>query len=168
MTWTESNTRFLPESVAENHPDMIVGENEIVMNLTAQSLKDDFLGRVCLTGVGERALLNQRLARLTPTGLDVRFAFLIFRSPIFRRFVSSLNTGSLIQHMFTKQLADFSVPVPPREEQIEITNFAEDVLSSVRRLRHCVEQQVNTAPLLRTSLLGAAFSGELTRESISV
>ena len=45
VVWTTNNTRFLEESWAEKYPGFLVGELEIVMNLTAQSLKDAFLGR---------------------------------------------------------------------------------------------------------------------------
>jgi len=38
------------------------------MNLTAQSLKDEFLGRGCLKSDGEPAPLNQRTARFHNLG----------------------------------------------------------------------------------------------------
>lgn len=66
VAWNAENTRFLPSKWETAAPDLIVGPSELVMNLTAQSLKDEFLGRICMTGAGDRALLNQRLARLTP------------------------------------------------------------------------------------------------------
>ena len=37
---------------------LVVGGGKLVMNLTAQSLKDGFLGRVCVTGDGGQCLLN--------------------------------------------------------------------------------------------------------------
>lgn len=120
VEWTHENTRWLPETWVERTPDLLVGAGEIVMNLTAQSLKDEFLGRACMTGPGERCLLNQRLARLTPTLLDRRYVYWVFRSPRFRSFVRTLNKGSLIQHMFTSQLALFEMPIPPLEEQRRI------------------------------------------------
>ena len=57
----------MPDEWEHKHPNYIVSANELVMNLTAQSLKDEFLGRVCLTKDGEHCLLTlQRIARLTP------------------------------------------------------------------------------------------------------
>src|SRR5207248_2970213 len=38
VTWTERNTRYLPEKHAETSPDLIVKGGELVINLTAQSL----------------------------------------------------------------------------------------------------------------------------------
>jgi type I restriction enzyme, S subunit len=95
LVWSESNTRLVPERYEPENADLRIGGGELVMNLTAQSLKDEFLGRVCLTSEGERCLLNQRLARLTPCGFPTAFALIVFKSRWFRTFVDRLNTGSL-------------------------------------------------------------------------
>jgi len=134
------------------------------MNLTAQSLKDDFLGRVRMTGPNEDALLNQRLARLTPESITARFAYYVFRSPLFRDFVSTLNTGSLIQHMFRKQIDDFLLPVPPVAAQVRIATHLDEVLEgSSRTRRSCVDVRERGSTLRRALLVGA-FLGQLTRQ----
>ena len=43
----------MPQRFADENRDLIVRGRELMMNLTAQSLKDEFLGRVCLTSDGE-------------------------------------------------------------------------------------------------------------------
>ena len=107
VIWTEKNTRHLPDRYATEFPEFVVRGGELVINLTAQSLKDEFLGRVCLTSPGEVCLLNQRIARLTPGLLDPDFVFYVFRSPLFRDYVRGLNKGSLMQHMFTSEIEEF-------------------------------------------------------------
>jgi type I restriction enzyme S subunit len=94
LHWNAENTRLLSEDWAVRHPEHLVGPGELIMNLTAQSLKDEFLGRICLTGSDERCLLNQRLARLTPVEVSTRYLLWLFKSSIFRRFVDGLNKGS--------------------------------------------------------------------------
>lgn len=162
VVWETANTKRLPERYAIEFPDYLVGENEIVMNLTAQSLRDEFLGRVCMTGPGEAALLNQRIARLTPVGMNVRFVFLVLKSPLFRRFVSRLNTGSLIQHMFTWQVDQFIFPIPPRREQDRIVASVEQSFSILDALDHLAVHAQTRAHRLRSAILAAAFSGKLT------
>ncbi|MEJ2353004.1 MAG: restriction endonuclease subunit S, partial [Anaerolineales bacterium] len=115
VIWTEENTRYLPEKWAEDHRQYVLGPGELIINLTAQSLKDEFLGRVCMTGSSDYCLLNQRIARLTPIEVLPSYLLWMFKSRIFRRFVDDLNTGSLIQHMFTSQLKEFILPLPPIE-----------------------------------------------------
>ena len=161
VVWTEENTQCMPRKWADEFPRFIVGPRELIMNLTAQSLKDEFLGRVCLTGPGEACLLNQRQARLTPVLVVPEFLLWFFKSSIFRRFVDRLNTGSLIQHMFTSQLADFVLPLPPLVEQQQIVAEVERRLSVIEELEATVEANLIRADRLRQSTLAAAFSGRL-------
>jgi type I restriction enzyme, S subunit len=162
VAWTGANTRCLPGRYASEFPTYLVGPNELVMNLTAQSLKDEFLGRVCMTGPhDEPVLLNQRIARLTTVGLNPRFIFYVLKSWIFRRFVDQLNTGSLIQHMFTSQLNQFRLPIPPRGEQDRIVERIEGLLTLLDHLEGAVHPAEKQAPALRSAILAAAFSGRL-------
>lgn len=160
--WTDDNTRRMPESWAQRYPEFIVGSNELVMNLTAQSLKDEFLGRVCLTGPDERCLLNQRIARLTPVLLGAEFCLVLFKSPVFRRYVDSgLNTGSLIQHIFTTQVNDFVFPLPPQEEHAPLVSAIRSSLELVNRVDDSVVSAASQLKDLRRSTLAKAFRGEL-------
>lgn len=159
--WTDANTRFLPRELAGTNPSYVIGAGELVMNLTAQSLKDEFLGRTCLTSEGEQALLNQRIARLTPVVLDRRYLLWMFKSRAFRNFVDGLNTGSLIQHMFTSQLATFTFPLPPLMEQSHIAAEVERLLSVLDELDVTINHAVTRAARLRQSLLKRAFEGKL-------
>jgi type I restriction enzyme S subunit len=161
LQWTSSATRYLPNSYRISHADLLLYPNDIVMNLTAQSLKDDFLGRVCLVTAVDEALLNQRIARLRAVAVRPEFAVLVFRSPLFRRYVRSLNSGSLIQHMFTKQVNEFWFPVPPAIRQRELVQEATEYEAGVTRLQDATQSAQRHADALRRSLLDAAFSGRL-------
>jgi type I restriction enzyme S subunit len=159
--WNEKNTQRLPERWATDFPTYVVGPRELVMNLTAQSLRDEFLGRTCVTGPSERCLLNQRIARLTPIAALPEYLLCVFKSSIFRRFVAGLNTGSLIQHMFTSQLAEFALPLPPLAEQERIVSEIERRLSVIDDVERVVERGLRRADRLRQSVLKRAFEGKL-------
>ncbi len=162
LTWRDANTRFMPNSYRSSHPTSMLQPGDLVMNLTAQSLKDDFLGRVCLVRKGDESLLNQRIARLRSTGVDSGFALAVFRSRLFRHYVKSLSTGSLIQHMFTSQLDRFWIPVPPATEQQRIARAADILQADIARQVEVIRLQGQRSALLRRSILAAAFSGRLT------
>ncbi len=151
----------MPIQRAEENPDLIVRAGELVMNLTAQSLKDEFLGRLCLTSHGEQCLLNQRLARLTPIVVSPQFVLYLLKASPFRRFVEGLNSGSLIQHMFTSQLAEFTFPLPSMREQTRIVAEVERRLSVVEELESVVWANLQRAARLRQSILQKAFTGKL-------
>src|SRR5262249_47100602 len=121
VEWTNDNTVCLPHSWALDCPDFVLGAGELLMNLTAQSLKDAFLARVCIKGDPQPALLNQRIARFLPhTSADPRpYLLVYFKSRFFRSFVNGLDAGSLIRHMHSKDVARHVVPVPPLDEQQE-------------------------------------------------
>jgi type I restriction enzyme S subunit len=161
IEWTARNTARLPYRWAEDHPAHVVRGGELVMNLTAQSLKDDFLGRACVTGAGEVCLLNQRIARLTPICLSPRFLLVVFKSRPFRRFVESLNKGSLIQHMFTSQLESFDLPLPPEAEQHRIVAEVDRRLSVLDALDATLDANLARCARLRQAILQRAFSGRL-------
>ncbi len=161
VEWTAENTKYMPAQWERDNSDLIIGPGELIMNLTAQSLRDEFLGRVCLTGADEHCLLNQRLARLTPVLVSPRYLLWMFKSRVFRRFVDRLNTGSLIQHMFTSQLANWTVPLPPAGEQSRIVAEVEQRLSSAEQAERTCETELIRADRLRLSILKHAFEGKL-------
>lgn len=167
VLWTEGNTRYMPENWAIDHPSYVIRGGELVMNLTAQSLRDEFLGRVCITAINERCLLNQRIARLKPILVNTKYLLWLFKSSVFRRFVASLNTGSLIQHMFTSQLAEFALPLPPLAEQHEIVDEVESRLSVADEVEFVIDTELERAERLRQSILKQAFSGKLVPQDPS-
>jgi type I restriction enzyme, S subunit len=164
VVWTNDNTRHLPETYAEEFPGFVVGGREIVMNLTAQSLRDDFLGRVCMTGVDERCLLNQRIARLTPVLMNPEFVFWVFKSSWFRQFVATLNKGSLIQHIFTSEVDEFWLPVPSLHEQESIVETIAKVVEQVAALELAIQDSQADVDGLRHRILGAARDGNLVEQ----
>ena len=154
IVWNSSNTKCLSESWAERFPEFVVGESEIVMNLTAQSLKDAFLGRACLTAVGEHCLLNQRIARLTCYAMSPRYTLWLLKSGAFRDYVDGgLNQGALIQHMFTKQIDEFEFALPPLAEQHRIVAKVDELMALCDRL----EAQLTTTQTENLRLLEAVL-----------
>ena len=164
VEWNESNTKFMSEAWATEYPDYLIGSNELIINLTAQSLADEFLGRVCLTGENEICLLNQRIARLTPVGISTQFLLWLFKSKLFRHYVDDLNTGSLIQHMFTSQIDEFYFPLPSLEEQEAIVQEIEVRIKSVESMKRSSKEIFEIIPGLDRSTLAKAFRGELVEQ----
>jgi type I restriction enzyme, S subunit len=162
VVWKLENTRYLPEQFSNQYKEFLVGDNEIIMNLTAQSLKDEFLGRVCMTGRGTISLLNQRQARIKPTKvIDPHYLFWVLKSPIFRSYVRGLESGTLIQHMFTWQLNEFMLPLAPLKEQKKIVEKIEDCFSYLDEVERVIEDASNRANNIDWALLSKAFRGEL-------
>jgi len=161
IEWNQKNTRCMPETWEEEFPEFLVGANELVINLTAQSLKDEFLGRVCMTEANECCLLNQRIGRLTPVFISPRFVLWWLKSPMFRAYVDGLNKGSLIQHMFTSQLDLFTFPMPPLAEQARIVGEIERLIGVQELVEKDILQNIFRIPRLSQAVLSSAFEGRL-------
>lgn len=162
VTWSDQNTRRLPAAYSTTHARFLVGPGSLVMNLTAQSLADEFLGRVCMTrSDDEPCLLNQRIARLVPIGCHARFAYYVFKTTNFRRLVDSLNTGSLIQHMHTKQIADYWFGLPSPTAQVAIVERLDAELAAVASLRAQLHKQKQRLQATQAAVLRATTSGWL-------
>lgn len=161
VVWTSKNTRYMPSDWEQQFSEFLIRGEELIINLTAQSLRDEFLGRVCLTAPSETCLLNQRIARLMPIKVSRKYLFYVFKSEIFRRFVNTLNTGSLIQHMFTSQLSEFCLPLPSLEEQEQIVAEVERCLSIADAIEQSVDGSLAQADQMRACILKRAFEGSL-------
>ncbi len=99
LSWATGSSVCLDERFAEENADWIVRPGDVVMNLTAQSLEDGFMGRVCLAIEGDDSLLNQRLGRFRCIdGVEGEYIFRVLQSSRFRRIVESRCEGSKVRH----------------------------------------------------------------------
>ncbi|MDP3208138.1 MAG: restriction endonuclease subunit S [Rhodoglobus sp.] len=161
VRWTPTNTKCMPESYEAQNRDFVVRSGELIMNLTAQSLKDEFLGRTCITAGDETSLLNQRLGRLTPVLVLPKYVLWLFKSQLVRSYIDNLNTGSLIQHMFTSQVNGFVLPIAPLAEQHAIVDTIERSISTAGQASLLASEQVDALDALDRTILTRAFRGEL-------
>ena len=159
VVWRAENTRFMPARYESDYQSYLVGPNELVMNLTAQSLSDEFLGRICLTDGTKRCFLNQRVARLEPILIQPRFLLWWFKTRVFREFVERLNTGSLIQHMFTSQLDTFAMPLPPHAEQARLTVEVERQMAVADSIEEYCESSKRRGYRLRQAVIHHVVNG---------
>ncbi|WP_423992370.1 restriction endonuclease subunit S [Klebsiella grimontii] len=167
VVWTEKNTTYLPKHWVMKRPELSLKGGVLLMNLTAQSLKDEFLGRVCILNESDEVvLLNQRISAFTSNvKYDIiPYLFIYFRSPQFRAYVDTLDSGTLIKHLNIKDIKSYSLKLPPVEEQYEIVRRVEQLFAYA----DTIEKQVNNALArvnsLTQSILAKAFRGELTAQ----
>lgn len=127
--WNDSNTTYLPLEYESDSADYIVKAEEIVMNLTAQSLDDGFLGRVCMTKTGEHCLLNQRLARISPQkGMNKNYLFWALQSRVAREYLHRMPVGTKVKHLYNFEVENIPILVPDDyAEQIKIAGLMESM-----------------------------------------
>lgn len=129
LTWEPSKTVYLSEQWEQEATDFIIVPGDVVINLTAQSLEDGFMGRVCLARAGERSLLNQRIGRFCEWRGDIHpeYVFRLLQSSRFQLHAIKMCEGSKVKHIFWPYIGRYVVRVPPLDEQQEVVNILREV-----------------------------------------
>lgn len=124
LDWHPSKTKRLPARYLVEATDFVVRPGDVVINLTAQSLEDGFMGRVCIARDHDGCLLNQRIGRFTSFSdrLLPEYLYRSLQSERFRGHAISMCEGSKIKHLFWPHLAQFSIRLPSMDEQRAIVN----------------------------------------------
>lgn len=144
LEWGKSATKYLPMHFENEAEAFIVDEGDLVINLTAQSLEEGFMGRVCLAREGDKSLLNQRIGRFRSFADEVlpEFVFRVLQSSRFQTHAIRMCEGSKIKHLFWEHLSPFKVPLPDRDEQIQVIQACRSIdhqLNAVQlRQRHAL------------------------------
>ena len=160
VNWQYSSTAKINENFWDTEPKYRVGGDEILMNLTAQSLEDEFLGRVCKTNLQDQCLLNQRIARITPIlkCITNEFLFWVLKGKHFRDHVSRITQGSKVQHLYNQNLDEANLCIPSNiEEQKEIASTL-DSLNDIIRLKCSKLSQTQS---LKKSLMQDLLTGKV-------
>ncbi|NPU64734.1 restriction endonuclease subunit S [Bradyrhizobium sp. 83012] len=137
LQWQAAATVRLPERYETEAPAFVVDAGDIVINLTAQSLEEGFMGRVCLAREGDRSLLNQRIGRFQSFASDFlpEFVYRILQSSRFQNHAIRMCEGSKIKHLFWDHLAPFSLPrfeIPEQRAVVSTIRIIDAQLEAVQ------------------------------------
>jgi type I restriction enzyme S subunit len=91
-------------------------------------------------------------------------------SPKYQETLNELKVGSSDSSVSigNNQVLDLEIPVPPIGVQQLLVDIMEGGLSADNRLHEALTAQLTRISELRRSLLHAAFTGQLTKESTRV
>ena len=119
LDWEASKTKHVPVRYRAEAADFLVGPGDVVINLTAQSLEDGFMGRVCIARDHDRCLLNQRIGRFTSfsSRLLPEYLYRTLQSGRFKAHAVSMCEGSKIKHLFWQHLEHFPMRLPHVDAQ---------------------------------------------------
>jgi len=163
VVWDNAHTIFLPVHWAQLAMEYIVGEGELVMNLTAQSLEEQFLGRVCMTPPGTRCLLNQRIARIRAKQSHLPYLFWAFKGNFFRQQIDRLTQGTKVQHIYNSNLEAILLAFPKSSD--EQTLIADILFAHSSNIR--VEKTYReTLQTIKTGLMQDLLTGRVSVSSL--
>jgi len=136
LTWEPSKTVCLSPEWEHQASEFVVTPGDVVMNLTAQSLEDGFMGRVCLAREGDRSLLNQRIGRFCAWRAEAlpEFIFRVFQSSRFQAYAIEMCEGSKVKHIFWPYISRYTFRLAPVCEQHALVNGLGEIDKLVQRL----------------------------------
>lgn len=136
LFWGNDKTVFLDPKWNHAASDFLINPGDVVINLTAQSLEDGFMGRVCLAKDSDASLLNQRIGRFRcdESALLPEFLFRALQTSRFRQHAHANCEGSKVKHLFWQHLAKYEIFLPTLEIQSEISEKCAEVDDAISSL----------------------------------
>lgn len=157
LSWPHDKTVFLDSSWESEADDFVIEPGDVVINLTAQSLEDGFMGRVCLAREGDKSLLNQRIGRFRCQGEAVlpEYLYRSLQTSRFRHHAHANCEGSKVKHLFWQHLAKYEISVPDLATQ-------QEVIAQCAAIDEAIDEM--SARIAMSSLLAARVTNELATE----
>jgi type I restriction enzyme S subunit len=111
---------------------------------------------------------NQQINALTPyKPLLPRYAYFVCVSPQFQNRIHQRSSSTTMPILNKGKFQSLAFPLPPLDEQRQIVNEVERLLSVADEATQAVEREIKRAERLRQSILKQAFSGKLLEQSNS-
>lgn len=138
-----------------------VRKNDVLLNITGASI-----GRVTRAPSDmDGARVNQHVCIIRPNpSLDARYLAAYLSSPEIQSYIRAENYGVTRQALTKAQILDLSIPLPPIAEQIRIADSLDLLLARLESCRVRLDRVPIILKRLKQAVLGAAVTGELTRD----
>ena len=98
-----------------------------------------------------------------PRGPSIDFLEYFCNSPIGQRSLLGMTTGSAQGVINTKSVAQLKIPLPNKEQQLNIVDSIDCLRMQAEQLEDICVNKIKSLDELKKSLLQKAFSGELTK-----
>jgi type I restriction enzyme S subunit len=109
-----------------------------------------------------QATVNSSLLVIRSSDIFIpEFLFYLLKGPQMQGIVRARIAGSATPHLFQRDIKQFTLLIPPLEEQRRIVAEVERRLESARAVESAVEAGLKRARRLRQAVLRSAFEGRL-------
>ncbi len=121
------------------------------------------------TGVmGQEMTTNQAIACGTPKSQEILGKYLLYFLQSQKNEFIAAGKGGAQPNISQGVVKSWLIPLPPLQEQLEIINKIDSQLEHLAQANKVTETLLKESIGLRRSLLQAAFTGQLTKEVVSV
>jgi len=126
----------------------------------------DPLGRACVFPYSEEekyvTVVDVAIIRTEQNGVDNRYLTHFINSPVIRKLIEDLKTGTTRKRISRGNLSAIKIPVPPLNEQIRISLKIEGIFSELENEIINLKLIQNQLNVYRQTLLKHAFDGKLS------
>lgn len=157
----------LPKEFSNKFASVAIPAGSIVIALTRTIISSGLKVAVVPSGY-DGALLNQRVAAILPRkgGVSLPFLYAYLSSQEVANYVTQRVNTLMQPNLSIVDLRSMPVPVPPIQQQGEITGLLSSLADETHRLESIYQQRLAALNDLKESLLHQAFSGQLTERSV--
>lgn len=160
-----SGCSYVDKSLASETEAFRVKQGDLLMTLTGE------IGAVGVYREDFEARLNQRVARIDLRDGDsirIDFAQMVFEAPSVRLLMKKGAKGMAQPNISPKQVLQLPMPAPPLSVQEALVAEATEATTGLSQASSSIGRATHWSTALRTAVLKAAFSGQLSGEPISV
>jgi type I restriction enzyme S subunit len=111
---------YISEERYLESPEIMLEQFDIIMT------KDGTIGKIAIIkelSIPSTVASGLFVIRIENDGIDVDYLFNYLRSPFFKKLVESRTEGSVIPHLYQKDLLELKLPLPPLQEQKAIAHI---------------------------------------------
>jgi type I restriction enzyme S subunit len=134
-----------------------VKPNEIVMGMTGATL-----GKPCINRTSQTFLLNQRIGKFVPKGIDSNYFFLTLAN--LENTFMKLSFGTGVNNLSTRQIKETLIPFPSEIEQIEIVKVVEELFTICDKLETNLGMSLGYARSASRSAISAISFAQSPKE----
>jgi type I restriction enzyme S subunit len=154
-----SKTKYWDTSQADSLERYLVKDGDLLIAMTDVTPTMELIGRCCIAKVNRDHLLNQRvgLIRLDVSRVDKLFFAYYSNHDVWRNYARGMSGLGAQANLGTSQIADGTIPLPPLQEQVQISS----VLRSVDDLIGEKEKEISKNELLKKALMQDLLTGKV-------
>jgi len=128
----------------------------------------DPLGRACIFPYIEEnkyvTVVDVAILRTGKNGVNSKFLMYLINSPIVRKEIDSLKSGSTRIRISRNNLSKIQFPIPPLKEQLRIITKLDELYSEIEHAEKALKKAKHQLEIYSQSLLKNAFNGKLTEK----
>ncbi len=158
----EHNIKFLPDSYAKKHKQLLLKEGDLVIAMTDMAGNPKILGLPTLVKNlnGRKFLLNQRVGRLKDFSPDIYVPYLrrFLSTPRIKDYYKSKGAGGLQVNLSKKDILTADIPIPPLAEQKQIVAKLDECFTAIDKAHENTSKNLTNAKQLFQSQLNEIFT----------